>query len=111
VAEVTGVRIREYFETVNPEGDTIRVRFATDRGELLWYAVQFEVFVEGRYHPAVRYDAAHDYPHRDVLDWSGHVAEKTWLAPLPLRAAFDDALASAKRTWPQMRAEFFRRRP
>jgi hypothetical protein len=46
---VTGVRVREYFETVNPDGDTIRVRFATDHGEVLWYTVQFEVYVEGRY--------------------------------------------------------------
>jgi hypothetical protein len=106
-----GMRVREYFETVNPDGDTIRVRFATDRGELLWYVVQFEVFVEGRYYPAVRYDAAHEHPHRDLLDWTGHVVEKTWLAPLPLRAAFADAQITVKRTWPQLRADFFGRKP
>jgi hypothetical protein len=108
---VTGVRTREYFQTANPEGDSSRVRFATDRRELLWYTVQFEVYVEGRYYPAVRHDAAHDYPYRDVLDWSGQVVDKLWLAPLPLRAAFNDALATAKRDWPQLRAEFFRRKP
>lgn len=62
---------REYLTAVGELGDRIRVRFTTERGRVVRYAVQFEVLHENRYRPAVRYDSAHGVPHRDTLDWQG----------------------------------------
>jgi hypothetical protein len=76
------VRTRQFFKTLNTDGDVTRVSFVSDRGEVIRYVVQFEVYIEGRYYPAVRYDSAYDYPHRDVLDCEGHVVDKVWLSPI-----------------------------
>ncbi|MBA2277905.1 MAG: hypothetical protein H0W06_09115 [Chloroflexia bacterium] len=68
---------REYLANGGDGGDHIRVRFATERGRVLRYTVQFEILNEGRHWPAVRYDSAHGVPHRDTLDWRGETIDKT----------------------------------
>ncbi len=39
--------------------------------------VQLELHVENSWKAAVRYDNAHDFPHRDVLDFAGGEIAKT----------------------------------
>jgi hypothetical protein len=45
------------------------------------FTVQLETYVDGHWHPVVRYDSAHGHPHRDLLDWDGRVVDKFWLSP------------------------------
>jgi hypothetical protein len=105
------VRTRQYFKTLNADGDAMRVSFVSDRGFVLRYVVQFEVYVDGRYYPAVRYDSAHDFPHRDILDWEGHVVDKILLSPMTDDQALTAATEAVARDWPVYREEFFRRKP
>jgi hypothetical protein len=104
------VRTRQFFKTLNTDGDVMRVSFLSDRGEVVRYVVQFEVYVEGRYYLVVSYDSAHDYPHRDVLDWEGHVVDKVWLTPTEDAQALNAAIDAVSREWPTFREEFLRRR-
>ena len=49
--------------------NALRVRFETERGQILRFVVQLECqFVEdGEWIPVVRYDTAHGYAHRDIM--------------------------------------------
>lgn len=38
-----------------------------ERGAIVEFRIQYEAFIEGRWHPIVRYDSAHGLPHRDIL--------------------------------------------
>jgi hypothetical protein len=70
----------EFFRQLK-SGDVIRVRLDVDRGQVTAFTLQLETFVDGRWRPVVRYDSAHEQPHRDLLDWDGHVIDKFWLPP------------------------------
>ncbi|MEA2530134.1 MAG: hypothetical protein QOG89_1778 [Thermomicrobiales bacterium] len=75
------------------------------------YTVQLEVAHEGRFYTAVRFDAAHGYPHRDTLDWEGRVIEKEWLRLQPLADALTEAEDDVRANWQRYREELFRRKP
>jgi hypothetical protein len=38
-----------------------------NRGEVEIFRVQYEAFIDGQWHPIVRYDTVHGFPHRDLL--------------------------------------------
>ncbi|MGH2535742.1 MAG: DUF7718 family protein [Thermomicrobiales bacterium] len=100
-----------YLLTINPHGNYVRVRFATEAGRLFEFVVQYETTVEERDYPVVRYDTAHGRPHRVLLDWSGATIRRD---PLPEHLSLSQALDLARRdileTWANYRADFLRRR-
>lgn len=61
----------DYFIPLPGTADSIRVRRTTERGQTLAFTVQYEPWVDGAHRPAVRYDTAHGFAHRDILDWDG----------------------------------------
>jgi hypothetical protein len=93
-------------------GDTIRVRYSHEHGRVVAFMVQLECWVEGDWKPVVRYDTAHGWPHRDTLDWAGHVVAKD---PMPAGITYKDAMVRAERDLianaAVYRAEFIRRKP
>ena len=101
----------EYFEQLK-NGDTIRVRLGIDRGQVTSFTLQLETFVDGQWRPVVRYDSAHDYPHRDILDWDGRVVDKFWLSPgLTNKQAVAVARQDLKEHANAYRAAFMERKP
>lgn len=105
------VRDEEFFIPLF-RGDAIRVRFDADRGTVTAFTAQYEVWADGSWRPAVRYDSAHDRPHRDTLNWAGDVIDKEWMregmgANEALTFAENDLKANADR----YREEFLRRKP
>lgn len=48
--------------------DVMHLRFVTERGTVVEFAVQYEANIDGIWYRVLRYDSAHGYPHRDVLD-------------------------------------------
>ena len=95
------------------DGGAIRVRFTTECGRVVAFTVQYEPLIDGKLRPAVRYDTAHERPHIDTLDWSGHliIGQKQWLPEDPdLNAALTSAIQDFKSNWPAYRAAFLRRR-
>ena len=107
-----GGQPEEYFDTFTPNGDAVRVRFVRVGGQVTWFVVQYEIYLDDRWRPVVRYDSAHGRPHRDELDWEGYVVEKHWFpAGTTNAAAFSIARGEIRRQWRLFRDEFIRRRP
>ncbi len=48
-----------------------RHRHEWERGKIVEFRIQYEALIAGQWHPVVRYDTAHDEPHRDVLHPDG----------------------------------------
>ncbi len=69
------------------EQEWIRVRFSTLGGRVTTYAVQYETSIAGRRIPVVRFDNAHGFPHRDLLDRNGRAVEKRPIAGKPTPGA------------------------
>jgi len=44
-----------------------RHRHVWERGEIIEFRIQYEALIAGNWHPIVRYDSAHDMPHKDTL--------------------------------------------
>jgi len=42
-----------------------------ENGHIVAFVVQYEVWINGEWHPVLRYDTAHGYPHRDILHPNG----------------------------------------
>jgi len=47
--------------------DRYRLFCVTEKGAVTIFCVQYEAFIQGQWHPIVRYDTAHGFPHRDQL--------------------------------------------
>ena len=41
------------------------------RGEVTEFMIQYEAFIDGRWHPVLRHDSAHGQAHRDLLHPDG----------------------------------------
>ncbi len=68
---------KQFFKKLGTDG-TIRLRFkiVTRNGKIIDFVVQLEVFVRHKWHPVVRYDFAHGFPHRDILSPNGNEEKK-----------------------------------
>ncbi|HEY7031589.1 MAG TPA: hypothetical protein VH482_09695 [Thermomicrobiales bacterium] len=104
---------RFYVQQLSPDGaDRLRVRMRVENGRVVRFSVQYEAVVEAVTYPVVRYDTAHDYAHRDILDWSGHEIAKEWIAgPDRYAEVLTNAITDLKTNWPGYRRDFFGRKP
>ena len=79
----------------------LRVRFATEGGQVTAFVAQYETIVNDKPVPVVRYDTAHGLPHFDVLYRRGRVVDKVRLPDQPtLGIALTSALEDIEGTWP-----------
>ena len=71
---------KSFFKSIGDDGDKrLRFRIRTRKGKVIEFVVQLELYVDGSWKPVVRYDNAHDFAHRDVLDPKGNLVEKKTL--------------------------------
>jgi hypothetical protein len=87
------------------------VRILAHRGEVVDYTVLYLAIVDDRFVPIERFDAAHGYPHRDTLDWEGHVIEKHWMPLESLDVALNHAVLDVKMNYDRYFDAFLSRRP
>lgn len=90
------------------EDNIIRARLAIERGIVIRFAVQYEARFGGRPRAVVRWDSAHDRPHRDLLDPTGRVIAKRWIDGRAHNQVVTDAIEEIKRDWRAYRAAFAR---
>jgi len=78
-------------EYVIPLGENARKRHyhETDKGEVVGFAVQLEVFVNDQWKVVIRYDSAHEFAHIDRYYLDGKKVKKE------LRLKLDEALTLA----------------
>ncbi|MBI2901275.1 MAG: hypothetical protein HYY17_13915 [Planctomycetes bacterium] len=68
---------KSFFKPIGEGGDRrLRFRIRTRLGRIVEFLVQLEVQIAGTWLPVVRYDNAHGFAHRDVLDSRGRLVEK-----------------------------------
>jgi hypothetical protein len=72
--------------------DRYRHLHIRERGKILFFRVQFETKINNVWYPVVRYDTAHGFAHRDLLNLKGSVIKKT---PL-FNQDYNDALTFAE---------------
>jgi len=75
------------------------------RGRIVFFRVQLETLVGEKWMPVVRYDTAHGFVHRDLLDKRGH-AIKTPLFNQDLNDALTFAENDLKTNWFSYRERF-----
>jgi len=78
--------------------DRIRVYAKKEKGKILGFTVQYEAFFEGKWHPIIRYDTAHGFPHKDVLHPDG-LTDKQPLYFMNYNLAFTYAIQDIKMLW------------
>jgi hypothetical protein len=86
------------------------VRIVAERGVVRDFSVTYLAIIEDRLVPIARYDAAHGYPHRDTVDWTGQVVEKHWMPLQSLGEALDHAIVDFKANYQRYFNEFLARR-
>ena len=86
----------------------IRYRFTTEAGKVTTFTIQYETTVAGERKPVVRYDYAHGFAHRDILDRGGRVISKHRLADVPTpKEALQTGERDILQNWQRYRQRFF----
>lgn len=83
----------------------LRVRFNSDRGQILQFLAQLEVLIDSGWTPVVRYDNAHGLPHLDILNRFGHEIGKYWIQA-PNNEVLTYGIKDIKHNWERYLARF-----
>lgn len=101
--------ITSYTRTFLPS-DRKRFYLKTARGRVIEFVVQYETLADDEWLPVVRWDTAHGYAHKDVLNWRGRVVEKTALRNIDHRQALKIADDDIDSNWKEYKKRFFKGR-
>ena len=85
-----------YFVIVFKNGIEAHVFFETNQGILVRYVVKLVIKQNDGYHEVIRFDSAHDCPHKDVLGADGKVERKVWFEMLDNKQGLDLAIKDLK---------------
>jgi hypothetical protein len=86
----------------------LRVRITTVGGQVMTFAIQYETTIAGVRAPVVRYDNAHGFAHRDLIDRKGRVTKEPLArAPTP-KIALDMGVRDIRLHWQRYRRTFLR---
>jgi hypothetical protein len=62
------LKSKEFIKAISIDGnDRLRIRIATEKGQVANIMVQYEANIAGVWREIVRYDCAHGFLHRDVI--------------------------------------------
>ena len=95
---------REYIIRLGAE-DRYRHLHIRQKDTIVFFRVQYETFVKGTWFPVVRYDSAHGYAHRDLMDKRGRVT-KTPLFNQDLNDALTFAESDLRANWVKYKKAF-----
>jgi hypothetical protein len=89
------------------DADRLRVRLLIDGGAVRRFTIQYEALIGASWLPVVRYDTAHGFAHRDLLDRQGRNVEKRPLGgPGQFGKIATEAIADIKSNWRAYRERF-----
>ena len=80
----------EYLIRIGPV-DRYRHKHVKEKGKILFFRIQYETKLDDIWYPVVRYDTAHGFAHRDLLDKKGNIRK----TPL-FNQDYNDALLFAE---------------
>jgi len=88
--------------------DRIRLRFQTDKGEVIDLVLQYEAMINDEWFPIVRYDCAHGFFHRDLLHPNGDKEKKALDVP-NLKFAFTFARQDIEDKWEWYKEQYLKK--
>jgi hypothetical protein len=96
-------------EYVIPLGSDGRRRTYHKRlqNNIIEFVIQYELFIEDRWYPVVRYDTSHGFAHKDILTFSGDVT-KYELPFADYNLALTFAEKDLKENWLRYRENFLK---
>jgi hypothetical protein len=80
----------EYIIRIGPD-DRYRHIHIKEKGKIIYFRVQYETKINDKWHAVVRYDTAHGFAHRDLINFKGGVRK----TPL-FNQNYNDALTFAE---------------
>lgn len=79
--------------------DRLRIHFITESGRVKSIIViQYEAYIDGKWHPIVRFDEVHGFFHRDVMSPTGEQKKTAW-STSEKGIALTEAIAEIKQQW------------
>jgi hypothetical protein len=68
---------KEFFKFINKQNnERLRIKITIEKGKISDIVVQYETLLSGKWVAIVRYDCAHGFFHRDVLNPNGSKEKK-----------------------------------
>ena len=87
---------KKYYKIELGGGVEIHVFFETTNGLIINFMVKLILSLHDVYHEVVRYDSAHNCPHKDILNVNGNVERKVWFELLDNKQGLDLAIKDLK---------------
>lgn len=94
----------EYALRLGPS-DRYRHRHIREKERIIFFRVQYETKVDDTWYPVARYDTAHSFAHRDLMDMKGNII-KTPLFIQDYNDALTFAESDLKTNWQDYKKKF-----
>jgi len=91
-----------------PDKDRKRHEHLVEKGKVFEFVVQYEILSENKWVPLVRYDTAHGYAHKDLINPDGS-KEKIFIGEANLNEALTLADKDINENWERYKDRYFRR--
>ncbi|MBI5410137.1 MAG: hypothetical protein HZA14_12295 [Nitrospirae bacterium] len=88
--------------------DRKRHEHISEKGKITGFVVQYETLIEGKWTPVVRYDTAHGFAHKDLMNPDGS-QEKVLLGSIGLSEALILADRDINENWEWYQERYLRR--
>lgn len=88
--------------------DRKRHEHVVEKGEIKGFVVQYETKINDKWLPVVRFDTAHGYAHKDLLN-PGGTKEKTLMGDVSYNELLSQADKDINQNWPRYKERFLRR--
>lgn len=88
--------------------DRKRHRHMSDKGKIVEFAVQYETKIHGRWVSVIRYDTAHGFAHKDILNPDG-TCEKILLGNISYNELLTQADRDINDNWQRYKDRYVRR--
>ena len=63
---------KEFIKYLDENGnERLRIRIKTDKGQVVDLVTRYESYIDKKWRPIIRYDCAHGFFHRDILNATG----------------------------------------
>ncbi len=69
------MKIVEYVTQLGSDGRR-RTRHVRIDNRIIEFVVQYEIQIENKWYPVIRYDTAHGFAHKDKMSYSGEVTKE-----------------------------------
>jgi len=90
------------------DSDRKRHEHIVEKGKVTGFVVQYEIFFEEKWVPVVRYDTAHGYAHKDLINPDGSI-KKIFMGLADFNEALTLADKDINENWERYKNKYFRR--